>query len=136
MEGFLNPKFVTNVKALLGFTRHYTRFILGYAKIAKLLFNLTKKDCKFVWTPIYQGVFVTLKIRLMAFPILIRLDFSQPFILNVDQSIKGVRPILSQKLEKQEQAIAYINKGLSPVHKQFHFMEGKCYAFVWGMMKF
>lgn len=50
MEGFSIPKFVTNVKAFLGLTRCYTRFILGYAKIAKLLFGLTKKDCKFVWT--------------------------------------------------------------------------------------
>jgi len=84
MEGFSIPKFVTNVKAFLGFTGYYTRFILGYAKITKLLFDLIKKDCKFVWTPICQGVFVTLKKRLMASPILIKFDLSQPFILDVD----------------------------------------------------
>jgi hypothetical protein len=61
MEGFSNPKFITNVKAFLKFTRYYTRFILRYAKITKSLFGLTKKDCKFVWIPICQGVFVILK---------------------------------------------------------------------------
>jgi hypothetical protein len=40
MEGFSIPKFVINVKIFLGFTGYYTRFILRYAKIAKLLFSL------------------------------------------------------------------------------------------------
>ncbi len=53
VEGFPIPKFVTNVRAFLGLTRYYKRFILRYAKIVEPLFNLTKKDCKFVWTPIY-----------------------------------------------------------------------------------
>jgi len=53
VEGFLIPKFVTNVRAFLRLTRYYKRLTLGYAKIAELLFGLTKKDCKFVWTPIY-----------------------------------------------------------------------------------
>jgi hypothetical protein len=53
VEGFPIPKFVTNVRALLGLTRYYKRFIPRYAKIVELLFNLTKNDCMFVWTPIY-----------------------------------------------------------------------------------
>ncbi len=52
-----------------------------------------------------------LKKRLMEFHVWNRLDFSQPFILDVDWSIKGVGAIPSQKLEKQEQVIAYANKG-------------------------
>jgi hypothetical protein len=29
-----------------------------------------------------------------------------------------------------------LSKGLSPIQKCFHPMEGKCYAFVWGIMHF
>jgi hypothetical protein len=65
-----------------------------------------------------------------------RFDFSQPFILHVDWSIRGVGAILSQKLEKQEQVITYGNKGLFPIEKRFHPMEGECYALVWGIMHF
>ncbi len=61
VERFLIPKSITNVKAFLGLTRYYIRFIPRYAKIVEPLFGMTKKDCKFVWTPIYQGAFVTLK---------------------------------------------------------------------------
>ncbi len=51
VENFPIPKFVTNVRAFLGLTSYYRKFILGYAKIAKPLFGLIKKDNKFLWTP-------------------------------------------------------------------------------------
>ncbi len=66
-------------------------------------------------TPICQGTFVTLKKWLVVSSILTRLDFSQPFILDVDWSIRGVGVILSQKIERQEQVIAYATKELSLV---------------------
>jgi hypothetical protein len=52
MENFHVPKTITNVRAFLGLIGYYRTFILGYAKIVEPLFGLTKKDCKFVWTPI------------------------------------------------------------------------------------
>jgi hypothetical protein len=71
---FPTPKATTNVKAFLGLIRYYKRFITEYAKIVKP--TLTKKECKFFWTPICQVVFVALKI-------LIRHVFNKPFILDV-----------------------------------------------------
>jgi hypothetical protein len=83
-HNFPTPCIATNVKAFMGLTRYYRRFIIGYAKMAKPLFALTKKECKFLWTPICQIVFVTLKKRLVEAPILVRPDFNKPFILDVD----------------------------------------------------
>jgi hypothetical protein len=73
-----------NVRAFLGLTRYYRRFIVGYAKIAEPLFALTKKDCKFLWMPICQITFIALKRRLMETPSLVRPDFNKSFILDVD----------------------------------------------------
>jgi hypothetical protein len=84
IQHFPTPKIATNVKAFLRLTRHYKRFIGGYAKITKPLFTLTKKDYKFLWTPICHSAFIALKIRLMEAPILIRPNFNKPFILDVD----------------------------------------------------
>jgi lipoprotein signal peptidase len=53
VKNFPILKFVTNVGAFLGFTSSYKKFILGYSKIVKPMFGLTKKDDKFLWTPIY-----------------------------------------------------------------------------------
>ncbi len=69
-------------------------------------------------------------------PKMTMLDFSQPFILDVDWFIREVGAILSQKIERQKQVIAYANKGLSLVQKHLHPMEGECYALVWGIMHF
>jgi len=44
---FPMPKTLTNVKAFLGLTCYYMRFITGYAKVAKPLFSLSK-ECRFV----------------------------------------------------------------------------------------
>lgn len=97
---FSNPKFATNVRVFLGLTKYYRKFICRYGKIANPLFGLTKKDCKFLWKLIWQGVFVILKKKLMASPVLTRLDFSQLFILDVDWFIRGVGSILSQKFRR------------------------------------
>jgi len=102
VESFLVLKIVTNVKAFLGLIGYYRKFIYGYSRIAKPLFGLTKKDSKFCWTPICQGTFVTLKKCLETSLVLTRPDFSQPFILDIDWSIRGVGAILSQKIERHE----------------------------------
>ncbi len=75
-----------------------------------------------------QTTFDFLKAILVLALILIRLDFTKMFILDVDQSIHGVRIILFQKEGKNERIIAYANKGFSLVQKKFHPMEGECYA--------
>ncbi len=54
----------------------------------------------------------------------------------MDWSLKGVGAILSQKEGRKERVVAYANKGLTPVQKKFHPMEGECYALIWGVMHF
>jgi hypothetical protein len=41
-----------NVKAFMGLTWYYKRFIAKYAKIVEPLFALTKKEYKFLSTPV------------------------------------------------------------------------------------
>jgi hypothetical protein len=75
VKNFPVPKTITNVRAFLGFIGYYRKFILRYAKIVEPLFGLTKKECKFVWTPICQRAFVTIKRFLVTYPVLTRPDF-------------------------------------------------------------
>jgi hypothetical protein len=51
INDFPIPRSVTNVRAFLGLTRHYRNFVCGYVKIIVPLFDLTKKDQSFLWTP-------------------------------------------------------------------------------------
>jgi hypothetical protein len=102
---------ITNVKAFLGLMGYYKRFIAGYAKIVEPLFALTKKEGKFVWTPICLVIFVMLKKKLVETLIPIRPNFNRPFILDVNWSIKGVGAMLSQKPKRHEQVMAYCKQG-------------------------
>jgi len=48
VQNFPTPNITTNVRAFMGLTRYYRRFITGYAKMTEPLFALTKKKCKFL----------------------------------------------------------------------------------------
>jgi hypothetical protein len=58
-----------------------------------------------------------LKAALVSTPIIVKLDFTRAFILDVDWSICGVGAILSKKDGRNERIIAYVSKGLSFVQK-------------------
>jgi len=53
--------------------------------------------------------------------------------LDVDWSIEGVGTIILQKMKRNEQVVTYASKGLSPIKKKVHPMEGECYALIWGI---
>ena len=89
------PKNVTNIRSFLGITGYYRIYIRDYAIIAVPLFELTKKEEPFVWTATRQNAFEALRLKLATAPILIRPDFTLPFILDVDWSQKGVGAVLS-----------------------------------------
>jgi hypothetical protein len=91
------PFTITNVHSFLGLTGYYKSFIHGYAKIFSTLFELTKKDLPFKWTPQCQMAFDTLKQKLLQPLVSIRPDFLKMFVLDMDSSIKAVGAILSQK---------------------------------------
>jgi hypothetical protein len=127
---------ITNVRSFLGLTGYYRKYIKGYSKLAGPLFELTKKDVVFVWNQDCQRAFDALKKALMGAPILVRLNFKEPFWLDVDWSTKGVGAILSQKEGRFEKVIAYASKALTVAQKKFHPMEGECYALIWGILHF
>jgi hypothetical protein len=110
---FPQPRTVTNVKSFLGLTGYYRKYVKGYARLAALLFELTRKDVDFVWNMGCQQAFQVLRTALIRAPILIWPDFKKAFCLDVDWSPKGVGAILSQKEGTLEKVVAYASKSLS-----------------------
>jgi hypothetical protein len=74
----------------------------GYSRIVVSFFELIRKDATFCWNDECHNAFNVLKDALVKAPILIRLDFTKPFILDVDWSTKGVGAILSQWIGRNE----------------------------------
>ncbi|VDI82731.1 Hypothetical predicted protein, partial [Mytilus galloprovincialis] len=64
------PSTITEVRGFLGLTSYYRKFVRSYSKIAKPLFDLTKKGHCWIWTTDCDTLFQELKKMLTSAPIL------------------------------------------------------------------
>ena len=110
---------VTDVRAFLGITGFYRKWIRNYASIAAPLTRLLEKNCQFEWTPDCQDAFETLKQKLMSSDVLAFPRDEGMFILDTDASGTGVGAVLSQlqweeSLQQEvERPIAYASRSIS-----------------------
>ena len=123
-----NPK---EVHSFIGLASYYRRFIPNFAKLAGPLHALIvpastkqklrkgeicKKDLPpFEWTEQCQQSLDTLKDALTSAPVLAYPDYSKPFILETDASLKGLGAVLSQRGDDNEvHVVAYASRSLRP----------------------
>jgi len=97
---------VKQVQAFLGFVYH--RFIENFAKMSKLLSDLTKKDYIWNWDVEQQNAFEALKKAFTMASILRILNDKDPFKLftNASNFVTGV--VLSQRYANQPVALSGI----------------------------
>ena len=128
------PKTPKEVHSFVGLASYYRRFIPNFAKWAGPLHALIvpasfkqkirrgemkKSDLpEFQWTPACQEGFDQLKKALTEGPVLAYPDYSKPFILETDASLKGLGAVLSQKGDDNEiRVVAYASRSLRPSEK-------------------
>ena len=136
VEGFPVPKNQTMVRAFLGLTGYYRRFIFNYAKEAHPMIELTK-TCAFRWGCEQQASFESLKLKLMTAPVLSFPDFTKPFFIHCDASNLGVGAILKQKDdENREKVIAYASRVLQPHERKYPVTHKECLAIIYAIDQF
>lgn len=108
------PTSVKEVRAFMGLTNYYRKFVKGFAQVASPLHDLTKKGASFLWTEDCQKAFDTLKKALTEAPILAYPDFTQSFQLATDASNDAKGMVLGQKQNGREVVIAYAGRKLNP----------------------
>ena len=131
VQDFQAPKTKKHVRAFLGLTGYYRRFIPNYADTASPLTDLTRKDApnKVVWTPHCQDSFVHLKHALSSSPILRSPDFNRQFILQTDASDRGVGAVLSQRDDDgTDRPVGFFSKKLLPRESRYSTVEKECLA--------
>lgn len=135
---FPRPITKKQVRAFLGLTGYYRKFIPMFADIARPLTDLTKKCMAntVIWNENCENAFVTLKKSLTSEPILCTPDFSAPFILQTDASDFGLGAILSQiDTLGNERPIVYLSRKMLDRERKYTVSEKECLAIVWAIGK-
>jgi hypothetical protein len=118
------PKNVRDIRAFLGTTGYYRKFIKDFSRIASPLSDLTKESVKFTWGPEEQKAFKRLKGAMQEGPVLVLPDPNLPFVVHTDASGFATGAVLQQDQGKGLQPIAFMSKKMLdaetryPVHEQ------------------
>lgn len=123
------PRDLKGVRAFLGLTSYYRRFIPTYAKLASPLYALLQKDVLFEWSEPCQKAFEVLKRKLMSPPVLAYPNFEEPFIVYTDASKEGVGCVLSQRgSDDKVHPICYASRTLTKTEANYSVPDLECLA--------
>ncbi|KAL4141393.1 hypothetical protein QTP88_004040 [Uroleucon formosanum] len=114
------PTKVKDVRAFVGLTSYYRKYIKNFAKIASPLTDLTKKDNKFHWNKSQDIAFNTLKNAIITAPVLAHFEDEYPVFVTTDASLEGLSGILEQSDNNgKRHPIAYASRKLKGGEKNF-----------------
>ena len=103
------PDSFTTLRAFLGLTGYYRRFVHHYASIAAPLTDILKQK-EFVWNAKATVAFAELKANMEQLVTLALPDFTQPFDVTTDASGYAIGAVLSQ----HTRPISFFSKKLCP----------------------
>ena len=116
----LSPTNVKMLRATLGNTGYYRKFIRGYAAITTSMEKLLKKDATFVSSQECEGSFDTLKDKMGSTSILVFPDWNKDFHDYVDALSFALGVVLAQPREGDlDHLIAFTSQKLSFVEKNY-----------------
>ncbi len=126
------PREKKEVQSFLGFANFYRRFIEGFSQVARPLFDLTKKDALFRWSPECDVAFEELKKRIVSAPVLVLPNDRQPFRIKSDSSNFASGGVLQQLSEDDGKwhPVAFLSKSLTPVERNYDVHDKELLAIV------
>jgi hypothetical protein len=131
-----DPQNLKDVQSIMGKLNYYARFIPNFAKLAKPINLLRKKDAPFVWGQEQKEAFAKLKVLLCTAPVLRHPRFDLEFILATDASGYGIGAVLSQIQDEEEHPIAYASRTLLEAECRYAVIEREALGIYWGVNHF
>nr|GEW55135.1 reverse transcriptase domain-containing protein [Tanacetum cinerariifolium] len=132
----LHSTTVKGIRSFLGHARFYRRFIKDFFKISRPMTHLLEKNSSFIFSNECIQAFRTLKEKLTKAPILIALNWDQPFELMCDASDFTVGAVLGQRIEKHFKPIHYASKTMTQAESNYMTTEKEMLAVVYAFEKF
>ncbi|MCP4488961.1 MAG: DDE-type integrase/transposase/recombinase, partial [Gammaproteobacteria bacterium] len=130
VRNFPVPKDVKAIRSFCGLAGYYRKFIANFGSIAAPLYQLTKKNVKFIWSTEQQQAFDTLRKKLCEAPLLILPDYSKKFTLFCDASKLGIGSVLCQEKDGEMHPVAYYSRLLTQCEIKYSTIEKECLSIV------
>jgi len=109
------PRNMKDVQKFLGLENYYRRFVKDFAKIAKPLHEMMRKENKWSWGERQQKAFEELKERFTTEPVL-----DKEMRVEADASDFATGGVLSMKCEDERwRLVAYISKSLNEAKRNY-----------------
>ena len=129
---WLVPRSVKDVQKFLGLANYYRQFVKDFAKIEKLLHEMTRKEIKWNWREKQQKVFEELKKRFTIKPVLVIPDLDREMRLEVDVLDFATGRVLLMKYEDEKwRQVTYISKLLNEVERNYKIHNKEMLAIIW-----
>ena len=117
VKNFPAPRTLKELQRFLGLAGYYRHFIRDFAKVAVPLTDMTTAGARVLLQGKALFAFERIKECLSSAPVLRRVDYSRPFLLQTDASGIAIGAILSQKDDNgREYVIGYGSKNLPPLN--------------------
>ena len=125
------PRSTKNVQKFLGLANYYRWFVKDFARIAKPLHEMTRKETKWSWRERQQRVFEELKERFTTEPILVTPDLDKEMRVEADVSDFVMGGVLSMKCEDEKwRPVAYISKSLNEAKRNYKIHDKEMLAII------
>src|SRR5439155_17834329 len=126
------------IRAFLGMTGYYARFVPHYQQKAAPLLELIRKRAKFLWTNKQENALRQLKEALIEAVALKYPNMEHKFTLTTDASDFALGAVLSQwdPEKEREWVVAFASRAMSPAEKNYNATHREGLAVIWAINKF
>ena len=124
-------KGMKDVQNFLGLANYYRWFVKDFAKIVRLLHEMTRKENKWNWGEKQQKAFEELKKRFTTEPILVTPDLDKEMRVEVDTSDFTTGEVLLMKCEDEKwRPVTYISKSLNKAERNYEIHDKEMLAII------
>lgn len=130
------PKNANELKSFLGLINYYGRFIPKLSSRLHCLYNLLKKDVKFIWDDKCEQAFQNSKQQLLEANILEFYDPNKPIIVVTDASGYGLGGVIAHVEQGIEKPISFTSFSLNKAQRSYPILHLEALALVCSIKKF
>lgn len=136
IKDYPTPTCLKDVRAFLGLTSYFRRFIAKFSVIARPLSKLLKGSNAFAWSQEQEFAFNELKKQLCSEPCIKPFDHRKKPIIHTDASLDGIGGVLFQEFEDGKlHPVIFISRCLTDAERKYHSTELELLAVVYVITK-